>query len=154
MPADDTSSSFRYSIGCLLSAVTLIALAFGGCLAFIRYADGENTVATFDCGRGREIVISVARSWEVSQPIYYKIRDNGNVVVPTTYFDNNHPPDVPKFTFTSTSGGDLVGISYTGSVSKYLFIHDFSDGKTYEPADRPDLQSKLDAARSDTSTGG
>ena len=154
MPAEDTSNSLRFSIGCLLSVITLIALTFGGCVAFIRYADGEDTIATFDCGRGREIVISVSRSWEVSQPIYYKIWDNGDVVVPKTYFDNNDPPAVPRFILTIANDGDLVGVSYADATKTYLFIHDFSDGETHDAADRPDLKSLLDASLSGTSAGG
>ena len=154
MPPENTSSSFRFSIGCLLSVVTLVALTFGGCLAFIRYADGKDNVATIDCGRGREIVISVARSWEISQPIYYQIRDNGNVVVPTTYFDNNDPPAVPRFAHSTANDGDLIGVSYSDSPSAYLFLHDFSDGSTYDTGDRPDLQSQLDATRIGDSGGG
>ena len=154
MEADDKSNSFRFSIGCLLSAVTLIAVAFGGCLALIRYADGADTIATLDCGHDREIVITADRAWEISQPICYLIRVDGNVVVPTTYFANNDPPNVPRFVLVSANDGDLVGVSYAGDPSDYLFIYDFSNRKTYDSGDRPDLQALLDEARTGTSMGG
>jgi hypothetical protein len=154
MPAEETPSSFRFSIGCLLSVATVVALMVGGCLALIRYVDGVDIIATLDCGRDREIVITADRAWEISQPICYLIRVDGNVVVPPTHFANNDPPNVPGFVLVSANDGDLVGVSYAGDPADYLFIHDFSNRKTYDSGDRPDLQALLDETRTGTSTGG
>jgi len=131
---ETTRKSFQYSVGCLLLVVTVIS----GCLALIvwlnNWANGEFEIATFDCGNNREIVITAARSWEVSQPIYYFVRVNGKVVVPTTYIDNNNPdkdPGTIRFAKYTTRDGNLVGVTYADDTSGYLVIHEFSTGASF-----------------------
>jgi len=174
---ESNRSSFRFSLSCLLAAVTMIAGCLGGCLALINWSEGEFEIATIDCGSGREIVITAARSWEISQPIYYFVRVDGDVVVPTTCFDNNAPDNDPKtlrFTHFTTADGDLVGVTYADDPSNYLIVHDFSEGASWPRGDhidwspklsaddnrearyksRADMEAKLDASRSVDSTGG
>jgi len=128
MPAKD----FRFSIGCLLSVVTLISLAFGGCLAFIRYADGEDTVATFDCRNGREIVICAARSCEISRPLYYLVRIDDEVIIPKTFIDSiDLYADLGTIKFTFIESSDLFAVAYSDSPSNYLMIHDFANGHSF-----------------------
>ena len=153
MSAQDSTSSHRFSTGCFLSAAAFVAIAVGGGIAFVRYADGVDTIAALDCGQNREILITADRAWEVSQPVYYLIRVDGDVAVPPTYFANIHPPYVPRFVHTAANDGDLVGVSYADEPSDYLFLHDFSTGETYDPGDRPDLQALLDATQPATSAG-
>ncbi len=177
MPAKDSSNSFRFSIGCLFSVVTLVALAFGGCLALIRYAEGEDTIVTFDCGGGREIVVTAARSWEVSVPIYYLVEVDGEIVVPTTFIDAISPDtdlQTLKFKLIASRDNDLFGLTYADDPDSYLVIHDFATGHSFPCGDhinwnpnlnvdenrevwnaaRDAMESKLNSSRVGTSTGG
>jgi hypothetical protein len=120
----------RYSVGCLLPGVTLISGCVSSYVGFLRWADGEDEIAIIDCGSNCEIVITAARSWEISQPIYYLVRVDGEIVVPTTYIDSNYPDDDPsaiRFAKFATSNGNLVGIIYADTPNDYLIVHDFAD---------------------------
>ncbi len=157
--------------------VTLVTLTFGGCLAFIRYAEGEDTIATFDCRDGREIVITAARSWEISQPLCYLVRVDENVIVPTTCIGNNDPDVDPRtlgFTLVESSDPDLFAVTYSDNPSSYLMIHDFGNGHSFPRGDhinwnpnldvnenrevrnndRDAMESRLNSTRTRDSTGG
>ena len=177
MQAEEPSNPFRFSIGCLLTAVTLIALTFGGCLALIRYAEGEDTIATFDCGDRRQIVVTAARSWEVSVPIYYFVKMNGEIVVPTTFIDAIAPDTdlhTLDFQLIASTDNNLFGLTYADDLDSYLAIHDFATGHSFprgehidwnpqldvdenrevRNADRDAMESQLNSTRVGTSTGG
>ena len=114
------------------------ALLFGGCIctgtALLYWADGEDVIETIDCGSGREIIITAARSWEISQPIYYLVRVDGRTVVPTYCIAGNRPGNDPRslhFVTSTNKTGNLVGVAYTDSPSDYLIIHDFNTGNSF-----------------------
>jgi hypothetical protein len=128
-------------------AVTLVS----GCLAsvtwFVRWEEGQFEVATIDCGNNREIVITADRSWEIAQPIYYLVRVDGQIVVPTTYIGNNDPDNDPsnlRFRKFTTFGGNLVGIAYEDKPSDYLIVHDFSSNDSFPRGDHIKWDEALD----------
>ncbi len=129
-------------------------LVMASCSALLSWAEGEFEIARIDCGSNREIVITAARSWEISQPIYYYVVVNGKTVVPTTYIDNNDPDNDPstlRFSHYSTNDGNIVGVTYADHPSHYLVVHDFSSGTSYRSQSRAqlaELESKLNRARS------
>jgi hypothetical protein len=176
MRRDKHSTGFlRFSVGCLLSAVTAICILLGSCIALIKYAQGKYEIATIDCGLGREIVFTSDRSWEIAPPIYYFVRVNDTVVVPITYIDASPLEDPTRLNFTRfvAKGGDLVGVTYADDPSVYLVVHDFTDNASWPCGDhvpwsldatgeenrdrgrqsRQALERILDSARSNGSAG-
>ncbi len=121
---------FRFSLGSFHVSVAIIAGTFGGCVALVNWVDGEFEIVRIDCGSGPEIVITAARSWEISQPIYYYVQVDDDVVVPTTYFDSNNPDNDPstlRFRHFTAENGNLVGVTYSDDTSTYLIIQDFAE---------------------------
>jgi len=136
----------QFSLGCLMLSVTLIAGCLGGYRAFVEWVHGEDEIATIDCGAGREIVITAGRYMDVNWPIYYLVRVDGEVVVPTSFIDAvdaDIDPSLLKFTHVATDDGNLVGVTYADQPSRYLVIHDFSDGTSWPRDDDFEWNSDL-----------
>ena len=143
---DPNDHTARYSLVCLLIGVTLVLGCLASCVWFVKWADGDPEIATFDCGSNRQIVITAARSWEVSQPIHYLVRVDGEVVVPTTYIDNNNPDNDPttiQFRRFTTSDGNIVGITYADNTSDFLVIHDFANNASFPRGDHIEWDDTL-----------
>ncbi|MCA9213511.1 MAG: hypothetical protein KDB27_10625 [Planctomycetales bacterium] len=139
---------FRYSIGCFVLGVTLISTCLASCIGFVRWVDGEFEIATIHCGHKREIVITAGRSWEVSQPIYYRVCADGEAVVPTTHIDSitsDSEASAIRFAKFTASDGNLVGITYADDPSQYLIVHDFSTNTSFPRNDYFGLDDSLDA---------
>ena len=143
---DSNRHAARYSLGCLLIGVALISGCLASCVWLVKWADGDFEIATFDCGSNRQIVITAARSWEISQPIHYLVRVDGEIVVPNTYIDNNNPDNDPsaiQFKLFTTSDGNIVGITYADNTSDFLFIHDFVNNASFPRGDHIEWDDTL-----------
>ncbi len=114
-----------------MTATCLFASFIGVIVALDNYWDEEETLATFDCGHGREIVITTARAWEVNRSVYYSVRVNGNNVVDSTFVDAF--ADVDAISFTLHAHGLLHGITEGAdeSAKTFLIIHDFEDNSSW-----------------------
>jgi hypothetical protein len=128
----DMTRICKASLLLALATITLVAVLVGGYVALIGLSQGEFEIVVLDCGSGREIVITAARSWELTQPIYYSVRVDGKVVVPSYPIDYIQPSEnASDLQFTIFSTDDLVGICYAEDTSEYLVVHDFSNNESW-----------------------
>jgi len=87
----------------------------------------EYPVTTFEVGQDKSIVILAATEWELSQPFYYEVRVNGEVVVPKFLICGGKDDGKFKFNVMSAKGGHLVGVFAEKYPREVLALHDFSE---------------------------
>jgi hypothetical protein len=125
---------FRLRTLLLLVAIAASLLAVGWWL----FRD-EVHLATFSCGKGRKIVVTADNFWEISRPVHYRVRVNGETVVPTTSFDYVFELRAsPKYHLVTAANRDVVGVvDAMRDEKEVLVLHDFTTGESwpYQPRD-------------------
>ena len=120
----------------LLAAAAITPIAC--CGGLLVWADGYDTIAVIDCGSGRRIRITVDRSWELSQSMYYSVYVDGEVVTPRTAVDvvgyDENPNDI-EFQKSTDRSGQIVGVTFRNSRDDYRIIHDFRTNHSWPRAD-------------------
>jgi len=115
-------------------------LAVGGALIWLtrEYC----TIATLDCGNGRHIVLSSARSWEYAPPLYYQVFDGNKEVVPRTSvwlgdLGDRLPYDILSLSYRlySAEGGQVVGIVPKELPYAAIVLHDFATNQSWPHLD-------------------
>ena len=128
----------------LVASAALFPIAC--CGGFLVWADGYDTIEVIDCGSQREIQISVARSWEMSQPMYYSVYVDDEVVTQRTFVGavgyDEDPYDIRFQKFTDTSG-NIVGIAFRDERDDYRIIHDFRTNHSWPSADHIPFNPKM-----------
>lgn len=114
--------------GCL---VTVFCLLVGGCFCGLQWLKGHNSF-TFECGKGRTIVVHQARDKEFDKDTTYDFE--------IWVYDNDHlkrrvrkwgTVDMANEMQAKTdTESNVVGVLWPGSEYEYLFIHDFRDNRT------------------------
>ena len=119
--------------GCRVSFVVGSCLIIGCTAALFRYLNGQYLLQRIDCGEGREILITAARSWEVGQPYCYVVRINGKVVVPTSGLGTVDHDVVQRLQFEKhwLAGHDVVAVSLRSVPDRFVVIHDFRDNSNW-----------------------
>ena len=79
-------------------------------------------------------MILAATEWELSQPFYYEVRVNGEVVVPKFLICGGKDDGKFKFNVMSAKGGHLVGVFAEKYPREVLALHDFSENLTWPGA--------------------
>lgn len=114
--------TFRPYFGILM---TLLVLGFvAGC-------SDKNVEQKVSVGKNREVIIYSANVWEVSQPWYYEVRENGKILMPTHSIAYRSPSE-PALQFVIVPAGDMVGIVRNNRlVVLYDFVsrEDWDDGE-------------------------
>jgi hypothetical protein len=71
----------------LVKLVLIIAISTGGC-------SSEYQVAELEAGGGRSIIITAERYPDQDRPVYFRVEENGELVVPNTYISSEEPDSV------------------------------------------------------------
>lgn len=113
----------------------------------IRYlCDTRDIIAELDVGPQRSVIITAGNCWEISRPIYYKVREAGRVIRPTTYIHGDRN-DSYAYAVVFAEGGTLVGVMETTLTSPELVImQDFESGESW-PRLRDDEVSYYEPVR-------
>lgn len=112
----------------LALAVTFFALALI-VLAYVSFIRLPHAIATFSVFDGAGITIETDRWGGEGSPVYYRITEDGQTVVPLTFFDTLGSTP-PRYS-TLTDGRFLIGVFDEHEPGLLLVMHDFATGETW-----------------------
>ena len=92
---------------------------------------GQYLITTLDAGSGRTIEILASEEMEVTQSIYYRVKVNGEIVVPLGMICGGHDTGKLKFETIMAKNGDLVGVFEERYPNDILAMHDFKSSRTW-----------------------
>jgi hypothetical protein len=80
----------------------------------------DEEIARLDVRQGREVLLTAEACWEISRPIYYEIRENGQIIVFKSYIGGDNGSEDHQYQAIFGEGGSLVGIVETTSGKQTL----------------------------------
>jgi hypothetical protein len=119
----------------MLIALMLCGVAFIGKAVISNYFDRlcqqYHVLADLDAGSNRNIKITGPSCWELQQPLYYEVRDNGVVVSPKFFFDANTIQD-RRYALVFAQDKSLVGVlDMTTAPPELVAVYDFESGDSW-----------------------
>ena len=82
----------------------------------------DDEIARLDVREGREVLLTAGVCWEISRPIYYEIKKNGELVVPKSYLGGDSGFGEHQYEAIFGEGGSLVGILETTNGKRTLVV--------------------------------
>jgi hypothetical protein len=126
-------------LGCVLPILILIQLCavmyfFGGKVGDFLCSD-DPVVANLDAGNNRTITIYAAACSEITQPMYYQVKENSKIIFPKYAFDFEDLSNLPKHNYSLifAENRNLVGVIDLATTPPSLaVIYDFKNRSAYD----------------------
>ena len=94
------------------------------------FRSGQVEVTSFKIGGDRRMNLYAESSWEVTQPFFYEVVQDGRVVVPRYIFFYRAPKQ-KTWNFSLVRAGRIVGVVDTARPKQLMIIHDLDDSESW-----------------------
>ena len=90
------------------------------------------TIAKLDLKHQRTAIVTAASCWEHARPIYYEIKEAGQVITPTTYIGNDNGDDTHQYTVFYAEDESLIAVlETTATTPEIIIMQDFKSGESW-----------------------